>query len=231
MSEKITKAQESLRNNKYRKALDLFMQEIADSPENSEAYFGAGQCLFMLKRPLEALAMADKMIGLNPSNVLSHVLKAEIYGLIVKDIQKSRQEIECAYSLEPTNPKVTYSYGHLLLHYGNWDEGIDFLEKAVVQDPKMVWAYYNLGLAYWRKGDEMKAFYYTTKVNELRPTLKNRIRLIYAQLNRRGLLRPIILLVFIALLVSALLHEFVLLSIAVVLLLFMVYFRIIFQAP
>ena len=230
MNDNMINAHEAFKDRKYRRALGLYELEISVNPQNLDAYFGAGRSLFMLQRPSDAIDMAEKMISLDSSNVLAHIIKAEAYQRM-KETKKSEAEIELAYSIEPTNPIVLLSYGYLLIHKHKWDDAIICLEKAIEQDPAMLYAYLNLGFVYQRKGNKEKTLYCAKKIFELRPTLKNRIRLIYAQLNRRGLLRPIILLVFIALLVSALLHEFVLLSVAVLFLLFIIYFRIIFQTP
>jgi tetratricopeptide (TPR) repeat protein len=230
MNVNLINAQNAFQNRKFQKALELFQQEISNHPENLDAYFGAGRCLFMLKRLSEVIDIADRMIGLEPNSAMAHVLKAQAYGRL-KEVPKSKSEIEFAYSLEPNNSNVLFSYGHLLLHYGKWDEGVTYLEKALEQDPTILYAHLNLGFAYQKKGNPEKALYHAKKIYEISPSLKNRIRLIYAHLNRIGVLIPTIVSVILAFIVSAIFQEFVLSSIIGLILLLLIYFRIIFQTP
>jgi tetratricopeptide (TPR) repeat protein len=225
----MSNAQKAIQNKRFQEALNIYTYEISEHPENLDAYFKAARCLIMLKRPSEAINMAEKMIILEANSATAHVIKAEAYQQM-KDVNKSKNEIEIAYSIDPANITVLLSYGHLSLKFGNLEKGISYFEKALEQD-STIYIYFALAFSYLKKGDTEKNLYYTKKVYELKPSLKNRVRLIYAQLNRIRLLKLLIYSILLVFIVSAVLGNFLSFSISGLIILVLIYFRIIFETP
>ena len=230
MNDKMISAKKAFQDKKFERALELYEQEISEHPDNVDAYLGAGHSLFVLKRFKKAIALAEHLLSLDSGNAMAHVILAEAYENL-KEVSKSRSEIQLAYSLAPKNPSVLASYGVLLLYNEKWKEGIGFLEKALDEDHQMLLAVFNLAFAYQKLGNAEETLYYTKKIYELRPSVKNRIRLIYARLNRTGFLKPLFSFVILLFIVFAIFHEFVLFGITGLILLLVVYFRISFQTP
>ena len=165
---------------KFKKALEFYRQEILTSPDNILARERTARCLAILKRPREAVSMCEEVLSLDPSNVLAHAIQAEAY-YDLKDVIKSKDEIETAYAMAPTNPEVLGVYGTLLLFEKQLDQARTLLEKALEIDPNNYAFYNNLAVISAAQHDKTKMLLYTKEMYRLRPSSKNFLRLIVAR--------------------------------------------------
>ncbi len=75
-----------------------------------------------------------------------------------------------AYLKNPENYTVLSSFGTLLVQEGQWESAVEVISKALAKkdfDPE---AWNNLGFAWWKKGDVVKALEYMHKAEVLDPT-------------------------------------------------------------
>src|SRR5690242_17689456 len=69
----------------------------------------------------------------------------------------------------PGHPKSLYLFGLLCMAAGRTDEAIDLLTRATQGDPDDTDAAFNLGNAFYRKGDAQAALVQYRRVAEERP--------------------------------------------------------------
>lgn len=128
------------------------------------SYVGQGN----LREGLAKLLEAEKLDPENPH--IQHEL-----GLVYMDLEEyplARQHFERALSLKPRFPEAQNNLGTLYLRMGEWDLAIGVLKKAtsdiLYKTPH--YAYRNLGLAYFGKGDYEKAIESYKASIKLEPT-------------------------------------------------------------
>lgn len=172
-------ANKAYHNNNFMEALAEYEQEIMNRPENILAYDGAARCLANLNKFTDSIAMCQRLLELDPTNIKAHIILAEVYQ-VMNQIPKSRSEIQLAYTIAPADGEVLTSYGSLLLRDNKIDEARDMLEEAIQRNPSIYIAHNNLFFIYAKKRDRNKVYGCAKKMYRLRPTIKNKIRLVFA---------------------------------------------------
>lgn len=175
-------AQNAYRSGQFMLALDLYNEEISMRPQNTQAYEGAARCLLILKRPVDSIAMCEKILELDHNYAIAHAVKAEAYHLL-REFSKGNDEIRLAYSISPQNIEILISYGAFVLFDKKIDDAIALLEKAIQEDPNAYAAYHNLATAYEAKHNKAKVFFCVKEMYRLRPSVKNSIRLLIVYMN------------------------------------------------
>ena len=128
---KLKDAQEAQRREEFAEALKLYEEIIKVSPQLAEGYAGAAYYLYYLQKYNEALEMSNTALGLNPTLIIPHVIKAYVFD-IYEDKEKSRREAKIAYDLDPNSFDALLCYGTMLVFDEQFDNAIEVLEKAVV---------------------------------------------------------------------------------------------------
>ncbi len=172
-------AQKAYEIRNFENALQLYYQEISTHPEKIFARERAARCLWILKRPLDAIAMCEEILNLDSNYVMAYVIEAEAY-YDMKEYSKAAEKIRLAYSIDPTHVEVLVSYGSLLLLEKETHEALNILEKAIQKDPNSYTAYNNLAVIYVARRNREKVLYCAKEMYRLRRTILNRIRLLVA---------------------------------------------------
>lgn len=230
MDSNLIKARDAFLKHEFSKSLNFYQQEMIADPKNLEALLGAAKCYAMMKNYTEAVSLCKRIIDLNPNFTMAHVVLSEIYYQ-TGESSKSRYEIELAYSISPADPNVLESYGVLLFQDKNWDRGIEILEEALRLDPKMYHAYFNLSIMYEKKQDIDKVLWCAQKIYELNPSIKNKIRLLIAQMNYKRLFKPIVIGILLFLFVIMAVRIWELFIPILIVLIIMLFLKISLQTP
>lgn len=214
MEDYMAEAQKAYEARNFKKAFELYKREISARPKSLLARDRAARCLLALKRPLDAVTMSREILDIDPNYALAHGIMAEAY-YDMKEISKSKAEIELAYTMAPANSEVLTAYGSLLLFDKKLDNAITFLEKALENDPNNYIAYNNLAVIYTAKRDRAKIYFAAKEMYRLRRSLKNLVRLTIAYMNHTKLSSVLAVAIFILMIVSALTHTWWMLILAV----------------
>ncbi len=125
-------------------------------PDNLEAKFYQGICLFQEGRFNEALACLQPLAKVLPNEPYLHFYLGGIYeeqgvpGQALEEYQK------CA-ALDPTFEVAVYKTGYFLAKRGKFNEAAVQFKKVAEMDPRNAQAHFNLALAYQKSGDEAAA--------------------------------------------------------------------------
>ena len=133
----------------FRKLIDLY-------PDYEPAYEELGM-LYAQHRNKLGLEYLSTALSLDPKNI--NVL----YGLAmmyqdVEDPEKAEEYYVKILEIDPTNKYAWHNRGWMeMVLYQDFNNAIDFFNKAIESDPQYAEAYYNLGCAYELSGNKSKA--------------------------------------------------------------------------
>lgn len=99
-----------------------------------------------------ALALADKALARNRTNITAAMLKAEIF-LSREDYKGSHRILGPATARGYTNPKYLYLWGRTLEGLGSWSEAASAYKRAVAIDDGYQPAWLGLSRCYLARGD------------------------------------------------------------------------------
>lgn len=83
----------------------------------------------------------------------------------------TKQKIEEKLASSPTDARYLVFAGGFYNRFGQYDEAIKYLERALVESPKKQSIYFELGSAYLGKGDRQKMFELFKRAYELKTTV------------------------------------------------------------
>ena len=111
---------------------------------------------------------------------LAHYLASEM-NLRQYQWREARLEVERAIALEPNNAVINLQMGRVLTLIGNPRKGLDFIRKAMRQDPHYpARALYLQGLAHFGMADFEKAISFLEKSYQLNPEMLETARILTA---------------------------------------------------
>lgn len=132
---------------------------IKKSLEKARRYFDSGKFL-------HSMQIYHRLINEYPSFVEPHIELAFIYIKLGKE-NSAEKLLRKAYELEPDNEEVLFMLGNICLKSKRFDEAIKFYIPLSYLDYPVV--HYNLGLAYYHKGNYLEAEAEFKKVLKIDP--------------------------------------------------------------
>jgi arylsulfatase A-like enzyme/Flp pilus assembly protein TadD len=152
----ITLAKCDLALGKYEAADSTLNSALKLEPDNLEAKFYRGICLFQESRSSEALASLQPLTEVLPNEPYLHFYLGEIYEKQGAPGQALAEYQECA-ALDPTFEVAVYKAGYFLAKSGKFNEAAVQFKKVAEMDPRNAQAHFNLALAYQKSGNEAAA--------------------------------------------------------------------------
>jgi len=119
--------------------------------------FGSGEAVEHLTQ------LTSKLYS--PQAQVSEELKKSFYDF-------TRAKIEEKVALNPTDARYLLFAGNFFNKFGQYDEAIKYLERALVESPKKQTIHFELGTSYLGKGDKQKMFELFKKAYELKPSVQ-----------------------------------------------------------
>ena len=115
----------------------------------------------------KSLEYIEKAIAINRVNIKWRLQYAETLDLMRED-EKALREFESIMEKYPTNPRVYSSLGLFYMNRGEFEKGVNFLERSVQLAPSPE-IYYYLGFAYKKVGRTKEAVESLKRYLELAP--------------------------------------------------------------
>ncbi len=144
--------------------------------EKARKYFESGKFL-------HSIQIYHRLINENPDLVDAYVELAFVYSKLGKEFCAEKLLIR-AYEIEPENEEVAFMLGNIYLKAKKFDEAIKFFLKLTHLAYPVV--HYNLGLAYYYKGNYLEAEAEFKKVLKIDPDFPKVIESLAEILIKRG---------------------------------------------
>ncbi|MCX6701621.1 MAG: tetratricopeptide repeat protein [Candidatus Zambryskibacteria bacterium] len=100
----------------------------------------------------------------SPQVQVSDTIKQEFYNF-------AKTKIEEKVASSPTDARYLVFAGNFFNQFGQYDEAIKYLERALIESPKKQSIYFELGSSYLGKGNKQKMFELFKKAYELKTTV------------------------------------------------------------
>jgi tetratricopeptide (TPR) repeat protein len=131
------------------RAEDWAERAVVAEPDNSAAHMAKALVLFAKRQWSQALAEADAAIADNPNNAEAHAARS-FWKLYLGRAGDGFSGLETAFRLSPRDPRVplwqaNVCYLHNFL--AQWEQAIEWCEKAVASAPENLYAWVHLAAA------------------------------------------------------------------------------------
>jgi Tfp pilus assembly protein PilF len=170
----LAEASQYLDEGNPQRALEKYQSVARTDPRSSSAYEGIAQCQYKLRHLDEASQAARIASELEPTLVSPHVILARIYAQH-KDREQSHREALIALDLSPDQFETLDCYGTILAAEGDPERAIPYLRRAVEIEPGAVSTRHNLAVIYGQLGDTNNLIRELRAINQLKPSLSDRI--------------------------------------------------------
>lgn len=144
--------------------------------EKARKYFDVGKVL-------HSIQIYHKLIDEYPNFIEPYIELAFVYTKLGKGAS-AEKILRRAYELEPENEEVIFMLGNVCLHLKKFDEVIRFLGKLAHLKYPVV--HYNLGLAYYYRGDYLSAEAEFKEVLKIDPEFPKAVEMLAEILIKRG---------------------------------------------
>ncbi|MDA8172781.1 MAG: PEP-CTERM system TPR-repeat protein PrsT [Nitrospiraceae bacterium] len=138
----------------YPSALREFVSAERMKPDFAPAIYQQGVALQAMGKNGPAAIAYQKVLGLEPRNVLALNNLAYIYASQDKNIAAALKLASSAYAAAPQNGNIADTYGYVLLKNGQAAPALEMLKKASALLPKNPSILYHLALAQNERGEK-----------------------------------------------------------------------------
>ena len=135
----------------YKEALNYFQEAVEASPDDTEAWFGLGNCYIGLEQPAEAIEAYQQVIRTAPENANAHYNLGHYY----RQLERYEEALATFRDAVAANPKhllARFEMGEVLGRLGRPEEEKNVYLDIINDNPQFMPAYYRLGLVYNRLG-------------------------------------------------------------------------------
>lgn len=135
-----------------REAEICFRRTTEENPQNADAWYKRGMCLFLSEQPKEAEKVFETALELNPKQSLAHFHR----GVSLLQIGNSKKAVESFRAFlkkNPNDPEALYNMGIALAELGKHQEALEMYEKILAIHPAYLSALINKGNALFALGD------------------------------------------------------------------------------
>ncbi|MCF8231454.1 MAG: tetratricopeptide repeat protein [Bacteroidales bacterium] len=145
-----------LEQNDTAKAIDHFIRSIENEPEFQDPYLQLGK-IYSERGDARAVDFFNGALNMNPDDVET------LYHLAMhyqeqKKFDKAMRTYRNILAVDSTNAKVYHNMGYMLMIYAeDFDEAIEYFDKAIKHQPGYYQAYYNRGYAHELSEEYQKA--------------------------------------------------------------------------
>ena len=152
----------------YKEALNYFQEAVETSPEDTEAWFGLGNCYIGLEQPAEAIAAYRQVIRTDPDNANAYYNLGHYYRQLGR-YEEAVTTFQDALAANPKHILSRFEMGETLGEMGRPEEEKQVYNDLIARSPKFFPAYFRLGLVCNRLGQFEEAIAAQRQVIELKP--------------------------------------------------------------
>lgn len=179
----LSETQQSSRKNLLQEARTHLDQALTIHPTYKQAYYLRGMANMLLDNYDVAATDFQQALVVDPAYeaaserlLMNYQLGGRYYGEQQGDLNKSRQMLQQALSLDPNSYETLRLLGVLNGVSGNQTEAIKYFQRCTEVAPDIADAWWNLGTAYYQGGQEDLAQQYFARARQLEPGIEERKR-------------------------------------------------------
>jgi choline-sulfatase len=139
---------------KMDEAEKVLMQAVAQRVADGETYYNLAEFAYDRKENAKALENYKRSMSLGFLRAYYRMARLQDAG---GNHQEALKILDQAESRNPSRWETPYERGVILFRHGQFPESVKSFEKAVHADPTQTWLNYNLGVAYLRAGNKIRA--------------------------------------------------------------------------
>ena len=167
-------------------ALAKFEEAAAENPELVEAWQGQAMIHWSQERTAEALAAAEKIVALDPTNVVGLRVRYDAYEELSDPRASEALDALVAGDRTPGTAKRVFNTGVNAVRENDATEAIRRFEQAVELDPTLAPGYQVLGQLYNGQEEHDKAIAAAEKLLELSPGMPEAHSILYEAYRSTG---------------------------------------------
>jgi len=152
------------RTGQFEAAIKPLHSWLDDNPDDARVLQFLGTAYQNMKLNKEATKAYEKVLILQPDNVVALNNLAWLYSLV--NNQKALELAERAYNVNSRDAGIQDTYGWVLVQQGQADKGLHLLEQARKTLPGIPEVQYHYAVALLRSGEEIKALQILKKLLE-----------------------------------------------------------------
>ena len=153
------------------RAEDWAERAVAAEPDNSAAHLAKAIVFFAKRQWPQAIAEADTAINDDPNNAEARAERGFLNMLIGRS-EDGFSGVETAFRLSPRDPSVPFwqfMVCHLHTHLAQWDQAIEWCNKAIVGAPADWYALVDLAAANAWAGHDKEAKEVVAQLQKVQP--------------------------------------------------------------
>lgn len=135
-------------------ALRILRDVISVAPRNEAAHLSLAMIEYSNRNTVDALAEFQKVVELDPDNVVA--LNAAAYLLALTETDTALKYAEHALELSPESANVEDTLGYIYFRKGMYQQATEFLSKAVATQPTAAHQFH-LAMSYLKVGDHTQS--------------------------------------------------------------------------
>jgi tetratricopeptide (TPR) repeat protein len=140
----------------YKEAKDYLSKVIKNDPDSIYLTKKMAFVLQKLGDTQGAIKQAQKCLQIDPNDIESHLLLAELY-FISGDRASEQKEYEIALGLDPLQQRVRMTLASILIRNGFFSAAMEHLDELIRQNPGLTIAYYYRGRVQVELGNYQEA--------------------------------------------------------------------------
>ncbi len=163
-----------LKTDQQNAAQKAFEECIRSDPKYPQAYYYLGTIMEKKGDLDRAIDLYDTATRLNPNYPeAQEALGLAIYQRVISgqsgSLEDAVQKLKTAAQCAPDNPLIFYHLGVILCAQGNLDEAETAFRTALLKDPKLAAAHYELAKLRYLRGDPYRAIDETEQIDKIGP--------------------------------------------------------------
>jgi tetratricopeptide (TPR) repeat protein len=152
----------------FKEALNYFQEAVETSPDDTEAWFGLGNCYIGLEQPAEAIEAYQQVIRTDPANANAYFNLGHYYRQLGR-YEEAVATFRDALAANPKHLPSHFEMGKALGQMGRPEEEKQVYTDIIDKAPKFFPAYFRLGLVCNRLGLYDQAITAQRKALTLKP--------------------------------------------------------------
>lgn len=142
----------------YPEAKKLLLPIVEKGTRNSDIHRIYGQILSDEGKVEESINALIEALKWDPKNKWALIMMGNVYARQKKDVDTALIYYNQAVAVDPKDNIALNNIGGLLLQEEHFDQGLEYLQKALAIDPDYPNTYLGLAMGYHRLGDYAEAF-------------------------------------------------------------------------